>query len=357
MALSDLWTRLAAIAARGRRDRWLRLDPPRRFARVLRRERARTDRGGDGFSLLAFRQGPGESRRGVLHHLAETLRRRLRVTDEAGWLDAHRIGVVLPATPVVGARKLADDLLVLLGEDARRVVCTIHAYPSDQFGFGFGFGEHSARPAEAAEPLEPLLIERLPPWKRAVDVFGAIAGLILLSPLLAAAAVAIKLTSPGPVLFRQRRSGLGSRPFLMYKLRTMVPGAEVKEHELRALSEQDGPAFKIRRDPRVTRAGRWLRATGIDELPQLWNVLKGEMSLVGPRPLPCRQMADCSAWHRRRLDVTPGLTCIWQVRREPRVAFADWMRMDLRYIGRRSLAYDLWLMLATVPAMIRRKGC
>ena len=126
--------------------------------------------------------------------------------------------------------------------------------------------------------------------------------------------------------------------------------------ELLSLNEQDGPAFKIKNDPRVNRLGRILRATSIDELPQLINVLRGEMSLVGPRPLPCAEMMACRGWLRRRLDVTPGLTCFWQVQGRSKVSFADWVRMDVKYIRSRSLATDAKLLLKTVPAVFSRKG-
>jgi lipopolysaccharide/colanic/teichoic acid biosynthesis glycosyltransferase len=196
----------------------------------------------------------------------------------------------------------------------------------------------------------------MPAWKRALDVVGALAGLVLLAPLMAGIALAVRLTSPGPVLFRQRRSGRGGKPFVMYKFRTMVADAEDRKARLLALNEQDGPAFKIRDDPRVTPLGRFLRQTSLDELPQLWNVLRGDMSLVGPRPLPCDESEACAGWQRRRLDVTPGLTCIWQVRGRNRVSFADWARMDVRYIRTQSLVQDLKLLVLTLPALLLRRG-
>ena len=177
--------------------------------------------------------------------------------------------------------------------------------------------------------LQELLVRRMPLWKRAIDFVGAAFGLLLLSPLFMTVAAAIKLTSPGPVVFKQRRAGLGGRPFTIYKFRTMCVDAEAKKKALRALSEQDGPAFKLTHDPRVTRIGRILRKTSIDELPQLWNVLKGDMSLVGPRPLPVDESEGCEQWQKRRLDVTPGLTCIWQIKGRSEVTFAEWVRMDV----------------------------
>jgi lipopolysaccharide/colanic/teichoic acid biosynthesis glycosyltransferase len=157
------------------------------------------------------------------------------------------------------------------------------------------------------------------------------------------------------VFFKQWRSGRGGRPFLCYKFRTMVVDAESRKKQLLARNEQDGPAFKIQDDPRVTPLGRFLRKTSIDELPQFWNVLRGEMSLVGPRPLPCHEAEACRGWLRRRLDATPGLTCIWQVYGRSRVSFAEWVRMDLRYIRSCTLWHDVKLILQTVPAVLLKR--
>jgi lipopolysaccharide/colanic/teichoic acid biosynthesis glycosyltransferase len=163
-------------------------------------------------------------------------------------------------------------------------------------------------------------------------------------------------TSPGPLLFKQRRMGLGGRPFQMLKFRTMIVNAEAQRSELLALNEQDGPAFKIKDDPRITRFGKFLRKSSIDELPQLWNVLRGEMSLVGPRPLPCFEAEACEPWQQRRHDVTPGLTCLWQVYGRSKCKFADWMRLDLRYLASRTLWRDIKLIVLTIPAVLWRKG-
>ena len=165
-------------------------------------------------------------------------------------------------------------------------------------------------------------------------------------------ASAVKLTSRGPVFFMQWRTGLGGRRFRMLKFRTMVSNAEALRHQLYEKNEQDGPAFKVTDDPRVTPLGRLLRRKSIDELPQLWNVLKGEMTLVGPRPLPCAEAEACEVWQRRRHDVTPGLTCLWQAQGCSRDSFAEWMRLDLRYIRQRSPWTDLKILLRTVPTVL-----
>jgi lipopolysaccharide/colanic/teichoic acid biosynthesis glycosyltransferase len=196
----------------------------------------------------------------------------------------------------------------------------------------------------------------MPVWKRTLDLVGASVGLLFLAPVLLTAAAAIKLSSPGPVVFRQKRTGLGGRPFTIYKLRTMCQGAEKQQAALRQLNEQDGPAFKLTNDPRVTKVGQLLRKTSIDELPQLLNVLKGDMSLVGPRPLPIKEQDGCEQWQRHRLNVTPGLTCIWQVDGRSEVTFDEWVRMDVAYMKHRSLWGDLSILLRTVPSVLLRKG-
>jgi lipopolysaccharide/colanic/teichoic acid biosynthesis glycosyltransferase len=213
-------------------------------------------------------------------------------------------------------------------------------------------------PAEvrASGKLHLMFVTPMPWWKRAIDLLVASLMLLVLSPLLLVIAALIKLTSHGPIVFTQRRAGLGGRPFTIYKFRTMRSDAETLKTTLKEMNEQDGPAFKIRRDPRVTRIGKILRETSLDELPQLWNVIKGDMSLVGPRPLPVDEQHECDLWQQRRLDVTPGLTCIWQVEGRSRVTFDEWVRMDLKYIRRRRLTHDLAILLKTIPAVFLRKG-
>lgn len=180
--------------------------------------------------------------------------------------------------------------------------------------------------------------------------------LVAFLPILLVAAVAIKITSPGSVLFRQLRSGRDGKPFNVFKLRTMCLNAENQRNDLLVQNEQDGPAFKIEHDPRITPVGRFLRRTCIDELPQLWNVVKGEMTLVGPRPLPCHESAECQGWERRRLEVTPGLTGIWQVEGGTRVSFAEWMRMDIRYINSRRISGDLMLLWRTATKVVMQRA-
>jgi exopolysaccharide biosynthesis polyprenyl glycosylphosphotransferase len=211
----------------------------------------------------------------------------------------------------------------------------------------------------------PVLVFRTTPdasWqgvlKQLLDFTGAVLLLVLLSPFLLLFALVIKLTSPGPILFKQKRSGLNGRPFTIYKFRTMVTNAEQLQHELAAMNEMSGPVFKLSNDPRTTPAGRFFRRFSIDELPQLYNVLRGEMSLVGPRPLPVAEVKrfDDLA-HRRRLSVKPGLTCLWQIRGRNDVKdFRDWVRLDLEYIDNWSFWLDLKILWLTVPVVLTGAG-
>jgi len=193
--------------------------------------------------------------------------------------------------------------------------------------------------------------------KRAIDLAGAALLLVVTAPLVLAAGIAIRITSPGPVFFSQDRYGLHRRRFRILKLRTMVVDAEKLQAQLEASNELDGPAFKIRRDPRITKVGGFLRKTSLDELPQLWNVLKGEMSLVGPRPLAVRDvlMIEDSA-QLRRFSVLPGITCIWQISGRNNTDFGNWIRQDLEYIDSWSLLLDLKILLGTIPAVLWGRG-
>lgn len=206
------------------------------------------------------------------------------------------------------------------------------------------------------EPLENLFVMPHPRWKRCVDVAASIFGLLVLSPVLATVAGLVKLTSPGPVLFCQTREGHGGKMFTIYKFRTMRIGADAEKAQLRATSEQDGPAFKLEHDPRITPIGRILRKTCLDELPQLWNILKGDMALVGPRPLDYRESSEIARWGRRRSHVMPGLTCIWQVHGKSKVTFNEWMRMDIRYSQRVSFWADMKLVAETLKQVVLRKA-
>ncbi len=207
----------------------------------------------------------------------------------------------------------------------------------------------------------PVLVYRTTPTisyglvaKRLIDIVGAVFLLFLTAPFMLLIALLIRATSPGPAIFSQNRSGLHGRPFRMYKFRSMVTNAEQARAELEARNEMSGPVFKVQNDPRVTPLGHWLRKTSVDELPQLWNVVRGEMSLVGPRPLPLYETANFGdVSQRRRMSMRPGLTCLWQVRGRSKISdFNDWVRLDLEYIDRWTLWLDVEILLRTVPVVL-----
>ena len=193
--------------------------------------------------------------------------------------------------------------------------------------------------------------------KRVLDIVGSVVLLVFLSPLFLAVAALIKLTSRGTVFFQQKRVGLNKREFTMFKFRTMVPAAESIQEKLAHLNEMTGPAFKIKNDPRITPLGRILRKTSIDELPQLFNVLKGDMSLVGPRAMSVRDYQFFSEdWQRRRFSVPPGITCLWQIHGRNTIPFEQWMVLDMQYIDKWSLWLDLEILLRTIPAVLKGSG-
>ncbi len=410
---------------------------PVQMQHILRRERARADRGGSRFSLVLFKLDQPNFKERNLLRLATVVLRAVRETDEVGRFDQRTLCVVLPDTAPGGAGILINRVREKCHDTDYLPGCTVYTYPdapADSDGPGdsdTGMGlnvdaispgdsdvqpapkstnrfdrqtdddaprdylrldagnadEHKSRSPEnngnngpsgtasallerpatrpqantvlhmvEARPLADLLAQPLPWWKRSIDILASSIGILCASPLLIGAALAIKWSSPGPIMFLQNRTGLGGKPFKIYKFRTMIVDAEKKQAELRAVSEQDGPAFKMKKDPRITPIGAFLRKTSIDELPQLFNILKGDMTLVGPRPLPVGEAQKCEGWYAHRHDITPGLTCIWQVHGRSRVKFDEWMRMDMRYARRRRLFHDLALVLKTIPAVLLRRG-
>ena len=323
------------------------------FHEFVRRERNRVHRTGDQFTLLLFPSEPKTHSKRTWRRLAAALARDLRSTDAIGWWRQHQLGCLLTSTEPAGARVVAMRAQAASGlED---LDFKIIRYP----------GEDQLPDDECDGPFERVvsqselttrIVQPMPIGKRMFDVIAATGGLLLLLPLFVVIALLIKCTSSGPVFFRQWRTGRGGSRFQMLKFRTMCEDAESRQLSLREMNERDGPAFKIANDPRVTLVGAMLRATSIDELPQLWNVLRGEMSLVGPRPLPCDESDACEAWQKERLDTTPGLTCFWQVGDRQRVTFTEWMRMDIRYGRYPSFWQDLSLIFRTLPVMLMRRG-
>ena len=192
--------------------------------------------------------------------------------------------------------------------------------------------------------------------KRAIDIIGAGSGLLLLSPVIAIVACAVKFTSKGPVFFSQKRVGKNGELFDMYKFRSMVVNAEELKEKLAHQNEMSGPMFKMKDDPRVTKVGKFIRKASLDELPQLWNVLKGDMSLVGPRPSLPKEVAQFEKWMYKRLSVKPGLTCFWQVSGRNNIDFEDWMKLDIKYVDERNIWIDIKLIFKTVLVLFGDKN-
>jgi len=238
----------------------------------------------------------------------------------------------------------------------------------ERFGIPFAVPAYAfrldrAQPVEASAVVDGYLhyethkpMPQQQAMKRLFDIVASALALWLLLPLFVVVVALIKLTSRGPVFFRQTRVGLHGRTFNMLKFRSMVVNAESLKASLAAQNEQAGPVFKMRRDPRVTRIGRFIRKYSIDELPQLINVLRGDMSVVGPRPPVPDELSKYEAWQRRRLSVRPGLTCIWQVSGRNQISFEDWMLLDMQYIDHWSLARDFQLIFRTIPVVITGRG-
>ncbi|MEZ5357607.1 MAG: sugar transferase [Candidatus Zixiibacteriota bacterium] len=192
--------------------------------------------------------------------------------------------------------------------------------------------------------------------KTAIDRIGGLVGTLVSIPIGIITAIAIKLEDGGPIFFKQTRSGKNGKPFTMYKFRTMVPNAEKLKQRLADQNEMSGPVFKMKNDPRITRVGRFLRKTSIDELPQFFNIIKGDMSLVGPRPPLPNEVANYDRWQRRKLAVKPGLTCLWQVNGRSEIDFEDWMKLDLEYIDNWSIWLDTKILMKTVPTVLKGDG-
>jgi exopolysaccharide biosynthesis polyprenyl glycosylphosphotransferase len=240
-------------------------------------------------------------------------------------------------------------------------VCEKFGVPFALPAAGFRFGRARAVNGKAVadgyihyQSVEPKPVQTA--LKRMFDVILSAAALWLLSPILVATAICVKLSSKGPVLFKQPRVGMHGRPFNMLKFRSMVENAEELKEKLLAQNEQSGPVFKMKSDPRVTAVGRFIRKYSIDELPQLINILRGEMSIVGPRPPVPKEVAQYEPWQRRRLSVRPGLTCVWQVSGRNEISFEQWMYLDMQYIDNWSLGQDFGLILKTVPVVLTGRG-
>jgi len=374
-----------------------------RFCSLLEYERARSARNGHVLSLVVLTVGRSDA--GIVRngHLARVLTRRIRSIDEAGWLDGQHIGILLPYTSTTGAWKLTDDVCQIIGAKAASPQCAVYTHPfnwfsddnrqSPQLHFRDIFPEWrtiaspdfsvSARYADGenidlatqhshphertknfdaqAEGLRPFLSCPLPAWKRAMDVVGASFALIVLSPVMALVAIIIKIVSPGPAFFKQQRVGYMGKNFTMWKFRTLKVDTDVAAHQLYLAKLINGaahndesstkPMTKLDGKLEMIPFGKILRQTCIDELPQLINVLRGEMSLVGPRPPIPYEVREYLHWHKGRIDVVPGMTGLWQVSGKNGLTFKEMTCLDIQYWRKKSLWLDIKILLMT-PSVI-----
>jgi len=370
---------------------------------IIERERARADRNGHQFSVVLLSSDNPEPDNAQLKYVAQVFAKRIRLTDEAGWFDYKRLGVVLPYTSAASARRLADDICEAIATRISSPKYNIYTYPSNWFSNGKGRsgqlhfadlfpGWSTKRPPwlskfttqndggkiklEIEESPEnttsncqalsnvhdPIFVWPLPAWKRGLDIVGALFGLVVLSPFLLLIALIIKIVSPGPVLFKQPRVGYMGRTFKMWKFRTMNIDADPSNHKqyvaklINGAAQNDRssetPMMKLDHDPQIIPFGKIFRKTCIDELPQLVNVLRGEMSLVGPRPPLTYEVEEYLQWNYARFDAVPGMTGLWQVSGKNRLTFFEMMQLDIRYSKSMSLWLDIKILLKTPLAIV-----
>jgi lipopolysaccharide/colanic/teichoic acid biosynthesis glycosyltransferase len=341
------------------------------FSAVLKRERTRVDRNGYIFSLVVFDIGKEHQKSIILRNIIRLMVRRLRSSDEIGWLDERHIGVLLINTPMEGARIFADAILDMVTPESA-LNYEIYIYPERKKNINDVDDkrqvDHNGQNSLQKYPnsilaMQPLLVRKMPAWKRTFDIIGSLSGLILLSPFFLLTALFIKMISPGPIFFKQKRIGYGGRPFTVWKFRSMNVNADNTHHKkyLAELINDDTygentskPMLKLDDDPQIIPLGNILRKSGLDELPQLINVLLGNMSLVGPRPPILYEVEEYLCWHNGRLDTVPGMTGLWQVSGKNRLSFKEMVRLDIQYSKNLSLFQDIKILLKTPFAIIEQ---
>lgn len=335
---------------------------PRQLQNIIENEKARSDRHGTALSLLVYDLSPLAQQE--MPRFIASLLKTVRRTDHVGWIEKSAVGVVLPFSSKAGAQAFLDHCW---SEDRLpRVSVQVYTYPdqwlsrspeTDNDGSERGNdGTRAARSPIDASRLDRMAFVEMPPiWKRTIDIVGAMAGLLLASPIMALTAAFIKLVSPGPVMYRQSRVGIGRREFVFFKFRTMHVATTDSSHAdyVRQLIAGNQTMEKLdEKDPRIIRGGSVIRKTCIDELPQLYNILRGDMSLVGPRPCIPYEADEYLRWHAERFSVLPGLTGLWQVSGKNRLTFEQMIRLDITYQNRMSPWLDLWIILLTIPTVL-----
>jgi len=338
------------------------------FEAILRYERARADRAGSSFSLVTLEVEGYHNKDNELKRLLQALRERIRTTDQLGWLDDRTIGILLPSTDLEGAWIFVVNFERDHFVRQQPAPFTVYCYPEHWLGNGNGSSaiersHNTDRERKGidfhrvCQKVEHTLGGRFPTWKRGLDITGSLLGLVLSAPIFLILSVYIRIVSPGPVFYKQKRVGYRGKPFTFLKFRTMDVNNHAGHHKayLKELINSDKPMEKLDegRDPRIIFGGRVIRKACIDEFPQLINVLKGEMSLVGPRPCLPYEAAEYLRWHKHRFDILPGITGLWQVSGKNKLTFKQMIRLDISYRRNLSLWLDVKILLLTIPAIFR----
>jgi lipopolysaccharide/colanic/teichoic acid biosynthesis glycosyltransferase len=325
---------------------------PSAFRAMLDRERARVDRIGGVFTLVIWDVRAGASEPAYRRLVTQRIVDGMRSIDVVGWLETGELSVLLPSTEAQGAEIFARNVIETIGDSHPLPGFSMLSYP------GNWAWKSDGNPVDGGEndPASGLFQKKAPFWKRTIDIAGSLTGFLLLSPLFLLIAVYIKLVSRGKVLFKQDRVGRGGRTFTFLKFRTMHENCDDTAHRahLTTLIKKAAPMKKLdeSRDPRIIPGGNLLRKSSLDELPQLLNVLRGEMSLVGPRPCIPYEAKEYLQWHTNRFDTPPGMTGLWQVSGKNRLSFEEMIRLDIAYGKRMSFLFDVGILFRTIPTVI-----
>jgi lipopolysaccharide/colanic/teichoic acid biosynthesis glycosyltransferase len=339
------------------------------FRRVLEKEYDRSNRNDYGFSIVVFDTKNLKSAKFLTSHLSNILNHRVRSSDNIGWIDQKRLGLILPDTSVSGARKIAEDVCSRITPKAFAFTYKIITYPDHWIFYKKERyfqskvadiipqpnGTISESQLNLIKELGPLLPTRMPPYSRFLDIILTLLGSILLAPVLLFIAIFIKIVSPGPVLFKQERVGYLGKTFTLWKFRTMKKDADNSLHLTHTYEfiKHDKTMKKLdEEDLRIIPFGKFMRRTGLDELPQLFNVLRGEMSLIGPRPCTPYEASQYLNWQYKRFDTAPGITGLWQVSGKNRTTFNEMMRFDITYAKKKTFLMDLKILFKTFPVII-----
>ena len=324
------------------------------FYAMLRHERARANRDGSEFSLAVFNLSDTRAKSQKMKHIVGRIRHKMRSIDEIGLLDGQNIGVLLPATNLKGGQKFPARVSESVSAARGSIPSAVYTYPAHWLSGGNGGSKPDCLASSAL--LDRAFCLKVPAWKRSMDVIGSLGLIAFLSPVFFLIAVFIKVVSPGKVLFRQQRVGYQGKLFTFLKFRTMRENNDSSAHKnhLKQLIGGSMPMEKldVGDDPRIIPGGKVLRKACMDELPQLFNVLRGEMSLVGPRPCIPYEAEEFQRWHTHRFDILPGMTGLWQVSGKNKLSFAQMIRFDIAYAEKMSPLLDMKILALTLPTIV-----